>query len=87
MMEANNPHLRVAGIVITKFDGRTRLSRQFDALMKEQCQRMGLVLADTHVRASVAVQEAQALRRSLYEYAPKSTTAQDYLRLVEELHL
>ena len=87
VMEANNPHLSVAGIVITRFDGRTRLSRQFDALMREQCQQMGLVLADTHVRASVAVQEAQALRRSLYDYAPKSTTAQDYLRLVEELHL
>ena len=85
--EANNPSLEVAGIVMTKFDGRTRLAKQFDALMGEQCEHMGLRLADTHIRASVAVQEAQALRRSLYEYAPNSNPAQDYLSLIEELNL
>lgn len=85
--KANNPSLEVAGIVMTKFDGRTRLSKQFDALMGEQCEHMGLRLADTHIRASVAVQEAQALRRSLYEYAPNSNPAQDYLSLIEELNL
>lgn len=87
VMEANNPRLQVAGIVMTRYDGRTRLSKQFDALMGEQCQHMGLRLADTHIRASVAVQEAQALRRSLYEYAPNSNPAQDYLSLIEELNL
>lgn len=85
--KANNPSLEVAGIVMTKFDGRTRLAKQFDALMGEQCEHMGLRLADTHIRASVAVQEAQALRRSLYEYAPDSNPAKDYLTLIEELNL
>ena len=35
------------------------------------------------IRAGVAVKEAQAFRRSLYEYAPKSKPAADYLKLYE----
>lgn len=82
-----NKGLEVAGVVLTMFDGRTTLSRQYDELIGETCEQLGFPYAKTHIRRAVAVQEAQALRQSLYAYAPKSNPAQDYRALIEELGL
>lgn len=82
-----NRGLEVAGVVVTMYDGRTVLAKQYDELIAETCEQMGVPFAETHIRRAVAVQEAQAMRQSLYEYAPKSNPAADYMALVEELNL
>lgn len=82
-----NKRLEVAGVVVTMYDGRTVLAKQYGEMIGEACEQMGIPLASTHIRRAVAVQEAQAMRQSLYQYAPKSNPAVDYRALIEELNL
>ena len=37
------------------------------------------------IRQGIAIQEATALQKNLFEYAPKSNPAKDYLTLFENL--
>lgn len=87
VQESANKSLEVAGVVVTMYDGRTVLAKQYDELLGEVCEQLGLPLAGTHIRRAVAVQEAQALQQSVYEYAGNSKPAQDYKALIAELNL
>ena len=82
-----NPALTVAAVVLTQYNARATLTRQYEGLIAEQCEEMGLYLAKTRIRRGIAIQEAQAMRESLYNYAPKSNPAADYLELIKELKL
>lgn len=82
-----NPGLDVAAVVLTQYNPRATLTRQYEGLITEQCEDMGLYLAKTRIRRGIAIQEAQAMRESLYSYAPKSNPAADYLELIKELKL
>jgi chromosome partitioning protein len=63
------------------------LKRQYAELIRQQCGQLGLPVAETAIREAVAIQEAQAMRTSLYTYAPKSNPARDYMKLIDELEL
>lgn len=79
--------LEIAGVFITQYSSRPTLARQYDELIRQHCRDLGIPFAETHIRRAVAVQEAQALRESLYEYAPNSNPASDYKALIEELDI
>lgn len=85
--ESANPGLEVAGVVVTMYDGRTVLAKQYDELLGEVCDRLGFPLAQTHIHRAVAVQESQAMQQSLYRYAASSKPAADYKSLIEELNI
>lgn len=82
-----NPQLEIAGVVLTQYQGRTILTRQYEQFIRETCAEMGIRFAETHIRRAIALQEAQALRESLYTYAPASNPALDYMALIDELGL
>ena len=82
-----NPGLKIAAVVLTQYQARATLTRQYEDLIAEQCQAMGLKLANTRIRRAIAIQEAQASRESLYSYSAKSNPAIDYLALCEEIGL
>lgn len=82
-----NPGLSVAAVVLTQYNARATLTRQYEGLITEQCREMGLPLAKTRIRRGIAIQEAQAMRENLYTYSPASNPAADYLELIKELHL
>lgn len=82
-----NPGLKIAAVVLTQYQARATLTRQYEELIAEQCQAMGLKLANTRIRRAIAIQEAQASRESLYSYSAKSNPAIDYLALCEEIGL
>ncbi|MBR2999856.1 MAG: ParA family protein [Oscillospiraceae bacterium] len=82
-----NPELEISGVVLTQHQGRTILTRQYEQLIRRRCEELGIRYAETHIRKAIALQEAQALRESLYTYAPKSKPAQDYMALIDELGL
>lgn len=84
LMKRANSELTVAGCVITRFDGRTALNRQLRALIETEGEGMGAPLLGV-IRRATAIAEAQVLRKSLYEYAPRSYPAQDYLSLLDQL--
>lgn len=82
-----NPELEVAAVVLTQYNARATLTRQYEGLITEQCEEMGLPLAKTHIRRGIAIQEAQAMRENLFNYAPGSNPAADYMELIKELKL
>lgn len=82
-----NDRLMVAAVVITQYQPRAILTRQYETLIIEQCKDMGLHLANVRIRRAIALQEAQATRENLYAYSPKCNPAQDYLALCAEIGL
>lgn len=80
----SNPGLTVAGFIFTKCRHNTRIGRQLretiiDAANKKNIPYLGAV------RLGVAVDEAAARRESIYQYAPNSNPARDYLSIFEKL--
>ena len=82
-----NPALKIAAVVVTQYQPRATLTRQYEDLIKENCKDMGLYFAETRIRRAIALQEAQASRESLYSYNPECNPAADYLALCEEIGL
>lgn len=80
-----NKKLRVAGLLLVKFNGRTLLSKETREALEHIAQEMDTKLFETAIRASTKAQEAQAKRTTLIKYAPNSTTAQDYKQFIDEL--
>jgi chromosome partitioning protein len=71
--------VRISGVVPTFFDPRTRLSREaVETLTGHFRERMY-----EPIRRSTRLAEAPSHRQSIFEYAPESSGAEDYRRLVE----
>ena len=82
-----NPALTVAGIVLTKYKPRQTLANDLRESIVQQAQEMGTKVFDTYIREGVAVEQAQAMQQSLFDYAPNSNPAKDYAALFEEMHI
>ncbi|WP_326910469.1 ParA family protein [Sedimentibacter sp. MB31-C6] len=80
-----NPNLKIEGIVLTKFNKRTILSREIRGTAELIADELKTSLLNTTIRASVAVKEAQTSQKTVYEYSPKNGATLDYMNLVEEL--
>ena len=80
----SNPALSITGVLMTRYDGRTRHARQIKEAIQEQAAAMGLPYLG-EIRQAIAVQEAATFMQSLYEYDPKTTAAEDYLKLLETI--
>lgn len=83
-IQQSNPALRIAGFVITRQQGRSTLARQLQERITAEAAARNIPFMGC-IREAVAIREAQTLQRSLYEYAPNSKPAQDYLQLLDKL--
>lgn len=79
----SNPNLQ-AGIILTQYGGRTLLERQMRENIVTRAGALGLQYWG-YVRAAVAVKEAAALQKSLYQYAPRSKPAADYMAIFDAI--
>ena len=75
-----NPSLSILGAVMVMYDSRTTLSR----IMLEEIDKI-LPLFNTKIPKSVLIEEAHLLKKSIYEYAPKSPVAKAYKKLTKEV--
>lgn len=80
-IQQSNPALTITGYILTRHGGRSTLARQMAETIKDRAQEMGIPFLMA-IREAVAIREAQTLQRSLYEYAPGSKPAADYLQLL-----
>lgn len=84
--QEDNDKLNILGLLKIKYKGRQSLTRDIEEnLLPEYAKKMNTKVFRTAIRESVKCQEAQTLRQSLFEYAPKSTTAIDYNTLIDEI--
>lgn len=77
-----NPDLSREGIVITMADGRNNLCRAVEAQAREL---FGAEVFNTVIPRNVRLGEAPSYGKSIVEYDPRSTGAQAYLALADEL--
>lgn len=78
--QQSNKALKVRGTVLVRYDPRSKINRILRDAIEKAGEEIKAPLL-TEIRAGIAIREAQAQRLSLYEYAPKSKPAQDYLKL------
>jgi chromosome partitioning protein len=76
-----NNRLELSGIVMTMFDGRTNLSEQVVADVREH---FGERVYETVIPRSVRLSEAPSFGKSILEYAPSGAAAQAYRALARE---
>lgn len=74
----------VAGILITKYNKRTNVSKLLEKSVNDAAKLLGTTVFQNRIRQAVAVNESQIARKSLFEYAPKATVTEDYRRFIDE---
>lgn len=83
--ETVNPELNVLGILLTRYNKRTRLAQDVSDMAETVAEQIGTEVFKTKIRTGVAVAEAPAHGMSILDYAPRSNPAQDYEAFVEEV--
>lgn len=79
---AVNPNLAIEGILLTMYDGRTSLTKQVAAELRQHLD--GLVL-DTVIPRNIRLAEAPSHGKPILQYDIRSKGAQAYLRLAREI--
>jgi len=77
-----NPELSVGGVLICMHDGRKKLAKAVAETIRDY---FGDLVFKTIIRDNVALAEAPANGQNIFEHAPKSAGAEDYLSLANEL--
>lgn len=80
-----NQNVKVEGIVLTKYNKRTVLSREIKGTAELIAEQLNTSIFNSTIRSSVAIMEAQTNQQDIFSYAPKNAAARDYSELVEEL--
>lgn len=76
----SNPDLSIIGTVITRYDGRSKFDKYMWEVINQTGPGIGAPLLQT-IRKGSAIKEAQGMRQSLFDYAPKSKPAAAYMKL------
>ncbi len=80
-----NPGLNVLGILLTRFNARTLLSRDVLEMAEQLARQINCKVFDTKIRSGVAVAEAPAHGESIFSYNPRSSAVKDYLAFLDEI--
>lgn len=83
-IKSTNKNLKVLGSIITQYDSRPKISKYMRDVIAEQGKARKCPLLG-EVRRGIAVQEAHAYKKSLFEYAPKSNPAIDYMKIYKTI--
>lgn len=83
-MQASNPALTIKGFIITKLDARSTLTKQMQEQLIITANKENIAYLGS-IRNGVAIKEAAALQKSLFEHAPNSKPAVDYLALIDQI--
>lgn len=78
--ERSNPRLKLFRIVVTKYDSRKTLHREYVENLREEC---GPVMFDP-IKMGVCVEECPSNQQTIFENAPTSEQAKQYEALAAE---
>ena len=80
-----NPKLKVLGILLTKYNRRTILSKDVNEMAEQLAEQMGTKVFDVKIRPGVAIAEAPAHGENIFDYNARSGAVKDYKDLIEEI--
>lgn len=85
--QRGNTGLKIGGVLFVKHSIRTILARDLTDVIADKCRELDIPVYKTTIREGVAIREAQTQRESIFDYAPKSKPAKDYMQLIREIGL
>lgn len=83
-IKRTNKKLKVLGCIVTQYDNRPNICKKMRQLVEnvataKKCPYLG------EIRRGAAIQEAGAYGKNLFDYAPKSKPAEDYMKLYDKI--
>lgn len=82
VQEVLNPHLAVTRVVGCRVDARNNHSKEIQQMLRKSFGRNCL---KSYIRENVSVAEAYSHAEPVFDYAPRSTGAEDYYAVAEEV--
>jgi len=82
-----NPSLKVMGILLTRHNPRTIISRDIADMIDKTAKQFQTKLYKTYIRECTAIKESQIKQIDIFKYAQNSNAAADYKRLADEILL
>ena len=79
-----NQELSIMGILLTRYNKRTILSRDLAESISEMAVQLKTSVFDAVIREGISIKEAQAQRINILEYDPKANTSKDYKEFIDE---
>ena len=83
--EELNENLKIAGVLLVRFNKRTILAREVRETLEREAEEMGTKLFNTTIRECNNVKESQTMQSTLIKYDRSCTAAKDYASFVDEL--
>lgn len=83
MVRSSNSDLQLMGALLTRFDGRLTICKTVDAQTRASFGRHNVF--ETHVRNNTLVEQAIALKQTVFELDGRAPAAKDYLDLADEI--
>lgn len=80
-----NAKLNVLGLLLTKYNRRTKLANEVAELAGEIANQLNTSVFSAKIRSSVAVAESPAHGACVLLYAPRSKPTLDYVNFIEEV--
>jgi len=80
-----NPELTIKGILLTRYNPRTVLTRDITEIIQYKARELGATFYSNPIRENISIKEAQVSRTSIFNYAPKSNAAEDYNSFLAEV--
>lgn len=80
-----NPNLKIEGVLLTRFNSRSILSKQIRATAELIAKDIDTHVFHTAIRNNISVSEAQASQLNPLTYSPRSTAMVDYMKFTQEL--
>ena len=85
VQKSYNPELKIAGIVLNKYNSRSVLTKEILATANLVAETLNTKIFKQKIRTGCIISEAQAQQKSLLDYAPNSNYMKDTMKLVEEI--
>lgn len=79
-----NPSIRIAGLLMTRYNKRPTLNREIKESIEEKAAELNTIVYKTIIREGITIKEAQTQQLNLFDYAPKSNPAIDYMDFITE---
>ena len=83
--ELFNKQIRVAGILLTMFNGVTNVAKEMKEQLKIITEPHGIKVYETAVKKLSAIEMASAMAQTVFDYEPKSQAATLYRKACNEI--
>ena len=79
-----NKDLKISGFLLGFYDNRLLLSKGIKEQLEDVSKMFNTKIFNQTIRNAVALSEAQAMKKNIFEYAPDSNVVNDIKRFVDE---